>query len=191
MNTRVTASSPGEATASFSLQPGMLEADLTIFWLLFAAALVFFQQVTLLDQLFLRRSVCWGVGVAPFSLCVSTMAQFNAIGNELPRGVRQCMMQCGFALLEAGSVRIKNTKNILLKNVVNTCLSALTWWAIGKSSVYCTSSSCLSSASWLFCISCCGEYMSLHGTTLHAQLKGGEWHLDRIVWPRDNMTCTT
>jgi Amt family ammonium transporter len=25
-------------------------------------------------------------------------------------------MQCGFALLEAGTVRIKNTKNILLKN---------------------------------------------------------------------------
>ena len=41
-------------------------------------------------------------------------------------------MQCGFALLEAGSVRLKNTKNILLKNVVNTCLSALTWWAIGR-----------------------------------------------------------
>lgn len=41
-------------------------------------------------------------------------------------------MQCGFALLEAGSVRLKNTKNILLKNVVNTCISALTWWAIGE-----------------------------------------------------------
>ena len=36
-------------------------------------------------------------------------------------GVLQCavlvfFMQCGFALLEAGTVRIKNTKNILLKN---------------------------------------------------------------------------
>jgi ammonia channel protein AmtB len=41
-------------------------------------------------------------------------------------------MQCGFALLESGSVRLKNTKNILLKNVMNTCLSALVWWAVGE-----------------------------------------------------------
>ena len=31
-------------------------------------------------------------------------------------------MQCGFALLEAGTVRAKNTKNILLKNLLDACL---------------------------------------------------------------------
>ena len=31
-------------------------------------------------------------------------------------------LQCGFALLEAGSVRTKNTKNILLKNLLDACL---------------------------------------------------------------------
>ncbi|KAK9810523.1 hypothetical protein WJX72_012129 [[Myrmecia] bisecta] len=41
-------------------------------------------------------------------------------------------MQCGFALLESGSIRFKNTRNILLKNVVNTCLSGLVWWGIGQ-----------------------------------------------------------
>ena len=30
------------------------------------------------------------------------------------------LMQCGFALLEAGSVRIKNTTNILLKNLLDS-----------------------------------------------------------------------
>ncbi|CAD7698915.1 unnamed protein product [Ostreobium quekettii] len=40
-------------------------------------------------------------------------------------------MQCGFALLEAGSVRAKNTKNILLKNVLDTSLGSLVWWAWG------------------------------------------------------------
>ena len=40
-------------------------------------------------------------------------------------------MQLGFALLEAGSVRAKNTKNILLKNVLDACLGALIWWSIG------------------------------------------------------------
>lgn len=42
-------------------------------------------------------------------------------------------MQCGFALLEAGSVRAKNTKNILLKNVLDTCVGSLVWWAWGHS----------------------------------------------------------
>ena len=31
-------------------------------------------------------------------------------------------MQCGFALLEAGTVRSKNTKNILLKNLLDACI---------------------------------------------------------------------
>jgi ammonia channel protein AmtB len=39
--------------------------------------------------------------------------------------------QAGFALLEAGSVRAKNTKNILLKNVLDACLGGLIWWTIG------------------------------------------------------------
>ncbi|PSC73998.1 ammonium transporter [Micractinium conductrix] len=40
-------------------------------------------------------------------------------------------MQCGFALLEAGTVRLKNTKNILLKNVIDACVGTIAWWAVG------------------------------------------------------------
>merc|ERR1719473_2047950 len=40
-------------------------------------------------------------------------------------------MQCGFALLEAGTVRAKNTKNILLKNLLDACIGALIWWSVG------------------------------------------------------------
>ena len=40
-------------------------------------------------------------------------------------------MQCGFALLEAGTVRAKNTKNILLKNLLDACLGAIIWYVIG------------------------------------------------------------
>lgn len=36
-------------------------------------------------------------------------------------------MQCGFALLEAGSIRYKNTRNILLKNTIETSTNALMW----------------------------------------------------------------
>jgi Amt family ammonium transporter len=60
----------------------MIAGELTSFWLLFGAYLVFF-------------------------------------------------MQAGFALLEAGCVRAKNTKNILLKNVLDACMGALIWWGFG------------------------------------------------------------
>ena len=40
-------------------------------------------------------------------------------------------MQAGFGMLEAGSVRTKNTRNILLKNLLDACIGALIWWAWG------------------------------------------------------------
>ncbi|KAJ1624091.1 ammonium transporter AmtB-like domain-containing protein [Pavlovales sp. CCMP2436] len=40
-------------------------------------------------------------------------------------------MQCGFAMVEAGCVRSKNTKNILLKNILDACIGALVWWLVG------------------------------------------------------------
>ena len=40
-------------------------------------------------------------------------------------------MQAGFGMLEAGSVRTKNTRNILLKNLLDACIGAIIWWAWG------------------------------------------------------------
>jgi Amt family ammonium transporter len=46
------------------------------------------------------------------------------------------LMQCGFAMLCAGSVRQKNVKNIMLKNLLDACGGALGFWAIGFSLAY-------------------------------------------------------
>lgn len=40
-------------------------------------------------------------------------------------------MQTGFAMLEVGMVNIKNTKNILLKNLLDASLGSICWWLIG------------------------------------------------------------
>ena len=45
-------------------------------------------------------------------------------------------MQAGFALLEAGTVRSKNAKNILMKNLLDACIGALIWWGWGYGLAY-------------------------------------------------------
>jgi len=41
------------------------------------------------------------------------------------------LMQLGFAYLETGLVRHKNSKNILIKNVFDQCLATICFWLIG------------------------------------------------------------
>eukprot|EP00965_Chrysotila_dentata_P236956 6201615-Pleurochrysis_carterae.AAC.3 len=45
-------------------------------------------------------------------------------------------MQLGFTMLEAGSVRAKNRMNILLKNLLDSCIGALTYYLFGFSLQY-------------------------------------------------------
>lgn len=46
-------------------------------------------------------------------------------------GILVFFMQAGFALIESGSVRSKNTINVLMKNYMDACLGGLVFWAIG------------------------------------------------------------
>ena len=41
------------------------------------------------------------------------------------------LLQAGFGLLEAGSVRSKNAQNIMIKNLMDAAVSAIAYWAIG------------------------------------------------------------
>eukprot|EP01062_Namystynia_karyoxenos_P011732 TRINITY_DN14216_c1_g1_i2.p1 TRINITY_DN14216_c1_g1~~TRINITY_DN14216_c1_g1_i2.p1 ORF type:complete len:564 (+),score=210.17 TRINITY_DN14216_c1_g1_i2:94-1692(+) len=40
-------------------------------------------------------------------------------------------MQCGFAMLEAGSIRQRNTQNIIFKNAMDACIAGVTFYLIG------------------------------------------------------------
>eukprot|EP00899_Mesostigma_viride_P021599 jgi/Mesvir1/29440/Mv23021-RA.1 len=46
------------------------------------------------------------------------------------------MMQAGFAMLCAGSIRAKNAKNILLKNVLDSCVGAICYYTFGYAFAY-------------------------------------------------------
>lgn len=48
--------------------------------------------------------------------------------------ISACMvlfMHAGFGMLEVGGVQAKNSKNILLKNLLNACFSGISWYMIG------------------------------------------------------------
>ena len=42
-------------------------------------------------------------------------------------------------MVEAGSVRMKNTKNILLKNFLDAAIGAIIWWLWGYALAVCAS----------------------------------------------------
>merc|ERR1711991_618040 len=46
------------------------------------------------------------------------------------------LMQAGFALLEVGSVRAKNARNILMKNFLDLAIGALSFWLFGWAFAY-------------------------------------------------------
>lgn len=46
------------------------------------------------------------------------------------------MMQAGFSILEVGTIRAKNAKNIMIKNVLDACAGAFMWWGFGYAFAY-------------------------------------------------------
>ena len=100
------ADSDSDETTSEISRLDELAAAVDTFYLLFCGALVFFMQA--------------------------------GFGSEFPRTppppVRLKQPEsyvCHCAVLEAGAVRSKNAKNILLKNMLDACIGAAIWWSVG------------------------------------------------------------
>lgn len=70
---------------------------------------------------------------------VATPALPAAAANTwwlLSNGILVFFMQCGFGMLEAGSVTARATQNILLKNLMDTCIGCVMWWIAGYGIAY-------------------------------------------------------
>lgn len=73
--------------------------------------------------------------------CVSDSYQQSTESSELNIrtflmvicGAMIFFMQTGFAMLCAGSVRLKNVQNTMLKNLLDACGCAIAWFLFGKS----------------------------------------------------------
>lgn len=71
------------------------------------------------------------------SMIIAVVPRLTTIENNLDilfliiMGMCIVFMQCGFAFLEAGAVRSKNTTNILIKNVMDLFISGVSYWLFG------------------------------------------------------------
>jgi len=88
-----------------------------------------------------RRGILW----TAFFFCCSTVAAKDAVSEEMFRINNTWMMvsaflvfimHLGFAGLEAGMTRAKNTVNILYKNVAVLCIGVLTYAVVGFNLMY-------------------------------------------------------
>eukprot|EP00184_Porphyridium_aerugineum_P005113 CAMPEP_0184695302 /NCGR_PEP_ID=MMETSP0313-20130426/2982_1 /TAXON_ID=2792 /ORGANISM="Porphyridium aerugineum, Strain SAG 1380-2" /LENGTH=538 /DNA_ID=CAMNT_0027153735 /DNA_START=234 /DNA_END=1850 /DNA_ORIENTATION=+ len=71
---------------------------------------------------------------------VTNIQQGLNISFVLVSGYLVFVMQCGFCMLTAGSVRTKNTKNVLLKVLMDACVGAIAYYITGFAFAFGTSS---------------------------------------------------
>ncbi|CAM9152689.1 unnamed protein product [Ascophyllum nodosum] len=61
----------------------------------------------------------------------------RGVGRLNPRRETKIqVMQVGFAMLEVGSISPKNTKAVLIKNIIDAALGAICWWTVGHGFAY-------------------------------------------------------
>jgi len=72
-------------------------------------------------------------------MTIYTLEQLSQNIDSLWIGVATILvfwMQAGFAMLESGSVRSKNSQNILFKNFIDICITTILWWLFGYGMAY-------------------------------------------------------
>ena len=111
---------------------GVLDnANANTWWLLSNGILVFFMRERMLEPSRSQPALPPRAAATAASACETRL--FSRPSAPARTAVRA---ECGFGMLEAGSVTAKSTQNILLKNLLDTSISAVVWWAIGHGIAY-------------------------------------------------------
>lgn len=86
-----------------------------------------------LSGLFAGTVLTWGQGVAHASATVEPVALSVSIDLLwlVVAGALVFFMQAGFAFLESGMARAKNTVNVIMKNYCDMCFGAVAYWLVG------------------------------------------------------------
>lgn len=77
----------------------------------------------------------------------STLSALNTVW-VLITAVLVFFMQTGFALVETGFTRTKNTTNILFKNLIDFCIGSVVFWIIGYGLMYGSGSGFIGKIEW-------------------------------------------
>ncbi|MFZ3152755.1 hypothetical protein [Pseudomonas sp.] len=74
------------------------------------------------------------LGLAAFAVSPLVQATSDKALNTAWRVLASALvffMQAGFALLESGMSRAKNTVNVMMKNYMDGCVGGITFWLLG------------------------------------------------------------
>jgi len=85
-------------------------------------------------------------------------------------GILVMFMQAGFAMLEAGFIRAKNSVNLIMKNVMDFCFATVTYWAVGFAIMF-GAGNALFGTSGFFLHDAGGTFDSLSWTTVPLEAK--------------------
>eukprot|EP01062_Namystynia_karyoxenos_P011735 TRINITY_DN14216_c1_g2_i2.p1 TRINITY_DN14216_c1_g2~~TRINITY_DN14216_c1_g2_i2.p1 ORF type:complete len:573 (+),score=248.18 TRINITY_DN14216_c1_g2_i2:96-1721(+) len=88
-----------------------------------------------------EQILCYGKSKAAAAMSSTDAAVSDVLadGNQIwiiTAGALVFFMQCGFAMLEAGSVRRRNTQNIIFKNAMDACIASVAFFAFGYAFAY-------------------------------------------------------
>ena len=69
--------------------------------------------------------------IAALTATVNKLATDSQTYNLLTMGALAFTMQAGFLCLEVGTIRMKNTRPVLIKNLIDVCVTAFFYWGFG------------------------------------------------------------
>lgn len=106
------------------------------------------------------------VSLSPFAYAADSLTSIEVINTlwVLVAGSMVFLMQAGFALLESGMARAKNTINVLMKNYMDLCVGSLLFWLLGYGLMFGDSPS-----GWL-------------GTSLFGLVKAPDWDFNLLFF---------